>query len=207
MLQRKGMMVRETKRDASTVSITAIGSERMKSPEPSGRLAKGRNDNKRVAVHPNMATTMCEVAETAAALALMPPHVSFNIFYNNYRIINQQAESDDHTYNAQLVEGITHQIQHKKSYAQRQWYRDHDDQRSPGTQRQQGKQNKKNGNCKIFSQSGQPILDTYFLIKSLFNLNAGRQTFSKLVSTSANEARRSIIFLLSFMAVITHTAL
>ena len=56
MLDKNGMIVIETKRDANTVNITAIGSDLMKPPEPSGKLAKGKNASNRVAVHPIMAT-------------------------------------------------------------------------------------------------------------------------------------------------------
>ena len=42
ILDKNGMMVKRHKRDESTVTITAIGNERIKSPEPSGMLAKGK---------------------------------------------------------------------------------------------------------------------------------------------------------------------
>jgi hypothetical protein len=65
------------------VKMTAIGSERIESPDPSGRKTNGRKAKIRIAVQPKTARPICLVASTAATLLLMPPpHESFDILYH-----------------------------------------------------------------------------------------------------------------------------
>ena len=66
-LASQGMMVRETKSDATTVAMTAAGSERMYWPGPPGRKSSGTNASTSVAVAPTTATVICRVASIAAS--------------------------------------------------------------------------------------------------------------------------------------------
>ena len=62
-----GMIVSETSKEAMTVRSTAIGMDRMNSPDPSGKNTSGRNASNKVAVQPITATEICFVATIAAS--------------------------------------------------------------------------------------------------------------------------------------------
>ena len=67
ILAKNGTMVTDTKREAKTVVITAIGRLRINSPEASGKKVNGRKAKIKVAVQPTTARPICLVAKIAAS--------------------------------------------------------------------------------------------------------------------------------------------
>ena len=77
---KKGTIVKDTKRDAKIVVTTAIGKPLIKSPEPSGKKSKGRKAKIKVAVQPITAKLICSVALMEASKRFIPLRIKRSIF-------------------------------------------------------------------------------------------------------------------------------
>ena len=75
-----GASVTATNSEAATVTSTAIGSERMKSPGPPGRLASGRNASNSTTVQPTTGMPISFVAAMAASTRFMPSRMCRSMF-------------------------------------------------------------------------------------------------------------------------------
>jgi hypothetical protein len=109
------MMVSDTTREAITVAITAIGSPRVNFPAPSGSAVKGRNAKTRTAVQPSTATAICWVpARAAASPAVAHAQMPGDVFDDDDRIVDKDAQRKDEAGDDELVERIA-QKPHRKA--------------------------------------------------------------------------------------------
>ena len=74
------MIVKETNNEAKTDAMTLMGNDLMNSPEASGRKINGRKAIIKVAVQPNTAVPIWEVAFRTASFRLYPFNIHLSIF-------------------------------------------------------------------------------------------------------------------------------
>ena len=80
ILDKNGIMVKATNKEATMVNKTAIGSGRMNSPEPSGKKTSGKKANNKATVQPMTAVAICLVATIAASFRLYPCRINRSMF-------------------------------------------------------------------------------------------------------------------------------
>lgn len=101
---------------------------------------------------------------------------SLDILHDNDTVVHQQSQGDHHPDNAQLIEGVSHQVQQGQPNGQGQWNGDHHYRGGAHTQWQQGEQDQGDGDQEVLPQPRQAPVHTFSLVKGQIHMDRRRQT-------------------------------